>query len=290
MNYAELPQGIPTTSGACDLYKWDKPAGKMRMIFNDFDLFLIVDGAMKWIWPNGLEARLGPGQFALVPPYSPVQVERLRTPTSYWFCHFNFRMLPKLIHTRLMDDFTFPGERVLLPLTFTKRDAPQVYSAYMQMAELKFGSGQAPFRYESALVRLVGELKHFGWNKGRQESKSEAVNSMPVDPRVSAIIQRINSDPARRWTSEELAADVELSTDRLNVLTRRITTKSIKQLIIEARFELAFRLLREEATQRASIKEVSARCGFTSQHFFCRQFKRLFKMTPSEFRDSTLLT
>jgi AraC-like DNA-binding protein len=290
MNYVELPQGIPTTSGACDLYRWEKPVDKMRMLFTDFDLFLVLDGALKLTWSNGLEARIGPGQFAVVPPYAPVQVERLRRPTNYWFCHFNFRMPPKVIHTRLAEDFAAGGDRVLMPLTFTRQDAPGVYKAFMQLVRLKFGTGKPPWQFESALIRMVGELKLFSGSKSRSPKESNAVQAVPMDPRVAAIIQRINTDPARRWTSEELAADVGISSDRLNVLTRRVTLKSVKQLIIGARFELAFRLLREVAEQRGSIKEISARCGFTSQHFFCRQFKKLFKMTPSEFRDSTLLT
>jgi AraC-like DNA-binding protein len=145
-------------------------------------------------------------------------------------------------------------------------------------------------QFEAALLRLIGELKLFGWQQRSHVASLEPVHKTPSDPRVAAVVQRIRSAPERRWTSEELAAEVDISRDRLNTLTRRVANKTIKQLIIEARFEHALQLLKDETASRASIKEVSAKCGFSSQHFFCRQFKRLFKMTPTQFRDSTLLT
>jgi AraC-like DNA-binding protein len=290
MNYVNLSRGIATCSGACDLYVWNRPTNKIRILCNDFDFFMVADGALKMTWANGFSARIGPRQFAIVPPYAPVSVERLRQETSYWFCHFNFRMLPRNMHTRLQEDFSGPTDDVSVPVTFSAKEAPQVYKEYQKLAALKLGGPRAPWRFEAALLRLIGELKLFGWQQRGDATPSEPIHQTASDPRVAAVVQRIRSAPERRWTSEELAAEVDISRDRLNTLTRRVANKTIKQLIIEARFELAFQLLKDENASRASIKEVSAKCGFSSQHFFCRQFKTLFKMTPTQFRDSTLLT
>lgn len=290
MNFVQFPAGIATYSGPCDYYAWDKPADEHYFLFDDFDLFMIVAGAMDMTWSNGFKARVRPGQFAIVPPYTPVRVRRVQRGTSYWFCHFSFRMLPGNMHLRVQEDYRWPGMQVSVPVIFSTREAPAVRKMYDKLGALKFGRGAAPWQFESALLRLVGELKRFGWMRYRNNGKSASTQQAATDPRVAAVIQRISADPARRWTTTELADGVGLSTDRLNVLTQRIARKTIKQLILGARFELAFRLLRDETPQRASIKEVSAKCGFSSQHFFCRQFKARFKMTPSEFRDSTLLT
>jgi len=286
----QFPTGIATYSGPCDRYVWDKPSGEHCFLFDDFDIFLVVKGALDMAWSNGFKSRVRPGHFAIVPPYTPVRVRRVQRGTTYWFCHFSFRMLPGNMHLRLQEDYRWPGMQVSVPVTFSTREAPGVRKMYDKLGALKFGRGAAPWQFESALLQLVGELKRFGWTRYGSSGKSPAATPTATDPRVAAVIQRIGAEPARRWTTTELAAGVGLSTDRLNVLTRRIARKTIKQLILEARFELAFRLLRDEPPQRASIKEVSARCGFSSQHFFCRQFKTRFKMTPSEFRDSTLLT
>jgi AraC-like DNA-binding protein len=39
--------------------------------------------------------------------------------------------------------------------------------------------------------------------------------------------------------------------------------------------------------QGHSVKEVSAALGFHQQSHFCRQFKRLYKMSPTSFRANT---
>lgn len=290
MNYVSLPRGIATCSGASDQYVWKKPINELRMLCDDFDIFMVLDGTLQMTWPNGFSASVGADQFALIPPFTPVNVKRSGNTATYWFCHFNFRLLPRNMHTRLQVDFSGPAEDVSIPVVFSSGDAPQVNIEYRRLAALKLGGDRAPWRHEAALLRLIGELKLFGFQRDNKNAPAATQSLAPGDPRVAAVVQRIRGAPERRWTSEELAAEVDISSDRLNTLTRRVTRKTIKQLVIEARFELAFRLLRDDAAPRASIKEVSAKCGFSSQHFFCRQFKTLFKMTPTQFRDSSLLT
>ena len=301
MNSIPLPAGIPTYSGACDYYAWDNSRREIPMLFPDFDLFMIEKGRMGVVWTDGSRTLARPGMFVLIPPLAPVRIEKQAAPLEYWFCHFNFRVLPGAIHNRLQPDYLGPAREVSVPSVFTPKQAPGVYAAYRHLAGLTFKEGKAPWRFESALLLLVGELKHFGWRIGTQAA---AVRGSPQqgrprhtpspggfqDRRLASVLGRIRARPEARWNVAELAASVGISADRLNTLAQRITRKSIKQHVIEARFQLAFELLRPSGDERASIKEVSARCGFSSQHFFCRLFKRRFNLTPSEFRDSTVMT
>jgi AraC-like DNA-binding protein len=259
------------------------------MLFSDFDLFMITQGRMGVVWPDGSRSIATRGTFVLIPPMVPVRVMPLSGRLGYWFCHFNFRLAPPRLHRRLASDYLGPAAEVSVPTTFTTEQAPQVRAAYQRLAALRFQQGDPPYRFESALLRLVGELKHFGWKHLKSGGHHPGPSSFQ-DRRLATVLARIRSQPQARWKIAELAASVGLSPDRLNTLCRRFTFKSVKQHVIEARFQLAFDLLRQHSEERPSVKEVSARCGFASQHFFCRLFKRRFRLTPSQFRDSTIMT
>ena len=260
------------------------------MLFSDFDLFMIMKGRMGIVWPDGTRSTLSPGGFALIPPHALVQVQKIGPVLEYWFCHFNFRLIHSATPNRLQSDYAGPAQQVLVPAVFSRTQAPGVERAFRAITKLKIKPYDVPWRFEAALLRLVGELKHFGWRSSLRSSRRETVAPQSHDARLSSVLSRINAEPQRDWAVPELAASVGLSADRLNTISQRITRRSIKQHVIDARFQLAFELLRPGGAERASIKEVSARCGFASQHFFCRQFKRYFKLTPTEFRDGTVIT
>lgn len=286
--YVRLTKGIPTCTGACDLYHWSTKIPFRRMLFPDYDLFFIRTGRMAFVWPDGRRSVLKPDEFGLIPPLVLVRVELLAGPLSYWFCHFGFRMTPEHYSIRMQQDYLGPVPEVHVPAVFSAKQAPGVREAYERIAALRFDAPAVPWQYESALLQLVGALKFFAWTSGK--GRPVPAGAPPVqDTRLSHVLQQIHADPQRGWTVTELARGVGLSTDRLNMLARRLTGRSVKQLVIRARFERAFSMLRlRPGEELPSIKEVSQKCGFSSQHFFCRQFRKHFQMTPTEFRDQSI--
>ncbi len=260
------------------------------MLFPDFDLFFITAGSMAIVWPDGQRFVAKTGTFALIPPLVPVRISRGAATLKYWFCHFNFRVGPGSYSERMERDFSGPAPDVNVPFLFSAAQAPEVHRAHRALTRLRFDAPAPPWRYEAALLRLVGELNYFGW-KNATQAAAVAPAATVQDARLTAVLQKIHTEPERPWTVTELAASVGLSTDRLNMIARRLTNRSVKELQIRARFELAFTLLRQRPHgETPSIKEVSAQCGFSSQHFFCRQFKQYFQITPSEFRDGVVGT
>lgn len=286
MRAIPLPNGIPTYSGAFGYYRWTRPVREIRLLINDFDLFMVQEGQLGLIWPDGERLTVDPGWVALIPPRVSVRVLRLTQPTSYWFCHFSFRRSPGTLLAPLAADYLGPAETVAVPAIFPQKAAPRVVHAYKALTRLKLLPGGRPWQFEAALLRLIGELKHFGWKTGATASPA------PVrgDDRVVKVLARIYAEPQRPWTTPDLARDVGISPDRLNVIARRDTHQSVKQLIIDARLQLACRLLQDPSAGRPSVKEVSARCGFASQHYFCRLFRRHFHQTPSDFIDNAIVT
>jgi AraC-like DNA-binding protein len=100
----------------------------------------------------------------------------------------------------------------------------------------------------------------------------------------------IESDPLRLWRVSELARHVGLSSGHLHSLCRAVLGKSLKRLIVEARLRRGIHLLKQRSDGTVpSVKEVSRACGFSTQHFFSRQFKKYFHLSPTAYRDGSEL-
>jgi two-component system response regulator YesN len=116
--------------------------------------------------------------------------------------------------------------------------------------------------------------------------------------RISAVMGRVPqwSQPVARTmayirenygkqVSLELAADsVGLSPNRLSRLLVEESGRGFSDLLIEYRIEKAKELLREPG---ASIKQVSAACGYPDPNYFSRLFKKVTGSTPSSFPNGT---
>lgn len=94
--------------------------------------------------------------------------------------------------------------------------------------------------------------------------------------------QRILSQPKHRWTVEEMAGLVGLSTSRFHAVYKALFGISPMQDLIEARTEAAKnRLL---LLPDASLSEIAEALGYNDQFHFIRQFRKETGMTPGQFR------
>lgn len=102
---------------------------------------------------------------------------------------------------------------------------------------------------------------------------------LPTDPRALRVAQRVLDDPARNAPLEELARRAGTSTRTLTRLFRAETGMAFKAWRQRARIMSALPLL---ATDRASIKRIASRLGFSSVAAFSHAFRQVMGQRPSE--------
>lgn len=107
-----------------------------------------------------------------------------------------------------------------------------------------------------------------------------------MDRRVETIIALIQKDIRHRPSLKQLAQLVHLSPSRLNHLFREETDASLVQYIKTIRLRRAKDLLE---TTFLNVKETMVSVGVNDPSHFVRDFKKLFGVTPSEFRKHKLL-
>lgn len=102
-----------------------------------------------------------------------------------------------------------------------------------------------------------------------------------MDPRIQIIIKLLQNDLPGKLTHAELALTVNLSRSRLYYLFKMETEISLEQYRRNLRMERAKELLE---TTFMTIKEIVLLVGMTDRSHFERDFKRLYGVTPTQYR------
>ncbi|SEJ41876.1 AraC-type DNA-binding protein [Azotobacter beijerinckii] len=179
-------------------------------------------------------------------------------------------------------------------------EAGLLFDGLPPVAVIKSGSDQASV-LRWALQRLADELatpspgsalvvQHLGHIMLVQVLRMYLVqegNSMPSwllalsDPRIGAVIQAIHSDPARRWTVEDLAEVANVSRSTLALRFKQKAGLASLEYVLRWRMQLATRALR---SNHVTISSIAQKLGYESGSAFSNAFKRIMKCSPREYR------
>lgn len=107
------------------------------------------------------------------------------------------------------------------------------------------------------------------------------------DPEVGKAIGLLHREPARKWTIEELAAEVGVSRTVLAERFRQYLGEPPIGYLTRWRLQLGARAL---ASSNKSVAEVAAQVGYDSEAAFNRAFKREFGSPPARFRRARALS
>jgi len=283
-----FPEGMPIASGSVGFFKSRPNYLPITLLFRDWDLLWIRDGRGRYELAGGVSLAVKPDDFVFLPPFIPIQVIEDEHPLSHYYCHFAFRPTPDMKpNHRKRADFLGPGPAIHVPLKFTAAQAPRVRRAYAAMAKSMTTTDSRPWRIQRALLDVIAELAVFAGAQTQRNAVTRLLTPIaPADDRIASIRRQIDSDPTHPWLVSDLADSVGLTAGHLHALSRKHLGTSLKHYIIDARLRHALRLLKTPTPAGLpSILEVSEACGFSSQHFFSRQFKSRFGLTPLKYRN-----
>lgn len=111
----------------------------------------------------------------------------------------------------------------------------------------------------------------------REPEKSEAA----VQARVKRMVMYIE----RNYTEKQALADIAQAANVSKTEALRCFKKCMNispmNYLLRYRLQMAGKLLRRT---RKSISEIAAECGFDNVSYFDRMFRRIYELTPSEYR------
>lgn len=98
---------------------------------------------------------------------------------------------------------------------------------------------------------------------------------------LGKIRREIRKYPMKEWLLADAARMTSLSISRFEAVYSKEFGISFAADVIKSRIDYAKDLL---ATSDLTVKQVSARCGYSSESYFSRQFKQMTGLTPVEWR------
>ncbi|MDF2959582.1 MAG: AraC family transcriptional regulator [Paenibacillus sp.] len=151
---------------------------------------------------------------------------------------------------------------------------PALEPLFLQIAD---EYGNAGYGYEAS---LRGLLLHLIVTIVRQH----LVTGLPSSPdqmrKITPALEAIRSGPDANWTTDELARLCGYHPTYFAALFRQTTGASPKHFVVLERIRRAKQLLLEDCT----IEQTADKLGYTSIHYFCRNFKEATGLTPTEFK------
>jgi AraC-like DNA-binding protein len=207
----------------------------------------------------------------------------------YYWCKKNITIVNILfmpeVFSGLIDEIkTLPG---MADLFEGRLESPLLSHLNLQDREEMRGIIEA--------LRKEGEQKEVGWElrsktllAGMIVMLSRVVNTRfsrqeGKNPYLGYTLQTVEAIEERYTaplTVRDLALSLGIGPDHLTRQFRQIIGITPTEYLRRRRFARALELLRKQR----SISEVYLASGFRSINYFSREFKALFKMTPSEFR------
>jgi AraC-like DNA-binding protein len=151
-------------------------------------------------------------------------------------------------------------------------------------------NGQTPEPEKPAVLSQSDciEPKH-PFNIAQLTSRGDSIfkTEESMAERVKRVIELMEGDPSRSFTLGKMAESVNLSAPYFCYLFKTITGVPPAKYLKSLRMQQAGTLL---TTTFLSVKEIVRRVGLTDESHFVRDFKRVYGMTPSEYRNSALLS
>ncbi len=167
------------------------------------------------------------------------------------------------------------------PVPHLALDDPEgaVHALLKQIVRLG-ASAPAPRTSPHLLAALLLTIAH-----GRQSV--EGADASPVNnPHVAAALRYIGEHYAEPVTALRIAEALHVHPSYLHRLFQRHAGKTVNECLRDARMRTARALL---TSTDDSLPDIAAAVGISGQQYFVRLFKRVYGVSPSEYRKSHLL-
>jgi AraC-like DNA-binding protein len=179
-----------------------------------------------------------------------------------------FRSLPEMLVDRADDDAVGSG------IAATIRDLVAKVEALTPGAEVILGR-----MMELLFVELLRR------HASRLPEGSKGLLAAVNDPLVGRALQLMQADPARRWTTDDLAREAGATRTVLGERFNAVLGTPPIEYLTGWRIQLAADRLRSSSD---SIGGIAADVGYESEAAFNRAFKRETGLTPGRWRSAAM--
>ena len=142
-------------------------------------------------------------------------------------------------------------------------------------------------KHISEFMELSMRIIFIALSETYDNAPASPVEKIPRYAELRKLRQAIYDDPMNSWSIDEMCEEMRISRTYFHRLWTAAFGVTCLQDVIESRLLRAAELLKN--TDK-SVYEIAVECGYDSESYFMRQFKKHKNCTPSEFRRRALST
>ncbi len=142
-------------------------------------------------------------------------------------------------------------------------------------------------KHISEFMELSMRIIFIALSETYDNAPASPVEKIPRYVELRKLRQAIYDDPMNSWSIDEMCEEMRISRTYFHRLWTAAFGVTCLQDVIESRLLRAAELLKN--TDK-SVYEIAVECGYDSESYFMRQFKKHKNCTPSEFRRRALST
>ncbi|WP_233531712.1 helix-turn-helix transcriptional regulator [Paenibacillus alkalitolerans] len=142
---------------------------------------------------------------------------------------------------------------------------------------------QAAFIVET-VERALHEVGSLDEREGADPPEDDCLSQLEAVNRVKQYVMEHLSDPSLTLT--KIANEIVfLNADYLGKTFKKMTGERFSKYLLQQRIRQAVRIMESDGQLR--VADIASRCGFGANvSYFCRSFKKLMGLTPSEFKNA----
>lgn len=138
-------------------------------------------------------------------------------------------------------------------------------------------SGKCPNDFAEHALHLI----FISISEQLQRQCAEKADDIPRYKELCALREEIFANPVSRWNIDEICAAMNISRTYFHRIYSSAFGVTCIQDVIDSRMNYAGNML---VNTKLSVSCIAEMCGYDSDSYFMRQFKKHFGCTPSEYR------
>ena len=261
----------------CGIMKTEKAWMHLPRKFKMWVLGICTSGTM-YMNIEGIEYRIMPGDFFLLPAIKLHYGTRMSEGAiSYYWIHFEAPDIEDMSHLGSGSDSDIPKDAAYLMLHSSLLDLDTVSMLCGQMYNISFAQYYSNNIQQSLLKALLYEISN-------QTLQSHAHK---FDQKFVKLLNYIQENFLEKISVDELSDKFGYNKHYLCRIFKQRTGKTITTYYTQLRVCLACQQLSET---NYSVKRIAYECGYESEKYFMRIFKEHMGITPSQYRNSHIIT
>jgi len=236
--------------------------------FNDFDIFVVVEGGGLFTTPHGTYDLSAGDCFVLRGGEKYVGISNSGKLFCNLYIHFNYVIQGKIYKPPTID--LPPFHRKIDSIIFFETLVWRIIEAH------RLGETESARFWLAAVLNEIRRIDQHKILSGLELEKSQIIESICLE---------INNNPSRSYSIREMAERIHYTPDHFTRIFKKVKGVSPQDYVVNSRLEQAKTMLINSSYNIAHIAE---NLGYCDPYFFSKQFKKKVGITPKDYRLITL--